>query len=202
METVMAIRLKTNWHHTKRKRKGRVNRERKKTIEDRAGVVGFNIWKVAQQTLRNMMEEEEFNFRTDEQTFGLIIEMIAFLVAIVDRMVYGQISDEERGKLITATAKHLAQSVAENQLDVFGEGDYVTPFLNTLNERFAEYATCSYENGEPGHSFKRVVADHIADIMAAGDNKWVLEWVMDIEIPKAVPMVKKLASSCLGVNPN
>ena len=197
----MAIRLKTNWHHTKRSRKGRTNKERKKTIEDRAGVVGFNIWKVAQQTLRNMMEEEEFNFKSDQQTIGLIVEMVAFLITIVDRMVYGQLSEEDRAKLINATAKHLAQSVAENQFDLFGEGDYVQPFFNTLNERFGEYATCSYENGEPGHSFKRTVADHIADIMAEGDNKWVLEWVMDIEIPKAVPMIKKLVSSGLGVKP-
>ncbi len=198
----MAIRLKTNWHHTRRKRKGRSNREREKTIEDRAGVVGFNIWKVAQQTLRNMMEEEEFNFKTDKQTFGLMIEMIAFLLAIVDRMVYGKLSEEDRGKLISVAAKHLAQSVAENQFDIFGEGDYVQPFFQTLNERFGEYATCSYENGEPGHNFKRVVARHVADVMEASDNKWVLEWVMDIEVPKAVPMVKKVASSCLGVSPD
>lgn len=198
----MAIRLKTNWHHTSRKRKGRANRERKKTIEDRAGVVGFNIWKVAQQTLRNMMEEEEFNFKTDEQTFGMMTEMIAFLLAIVDRMVYGKISEEDRGKLISGAASHLAQSVAENQADIFGEDDYVQPFFQTLNERFAEYASCSYENGEPGHSFKRVVASHVADTLGVGDNKWVLEWVMDIEVPKAVPMVKKVASSCLGVSPD
>lgn len=197
----MAVRLKANWHQTKRVRKGRANEARKKTIEDRAGVVGFNIWKVARQTLSNMMEEEEFNFKSDEQTFGLMIEMVAFFIAIVDRMVYGQISEEDRGKLITGAAKHLAQTIAENQFDVFGEGDYVQPFFTTLNARFGEYATCSYENGEPGHNFKRVVASHVADVMEAGDNKWVLEWVMDIEVPKAVPLVKKLVAGALGVNP-
>ncbi|MDH5632930.1 MAG: hypothetical protein OEZ10_08035 [Gammaproteobacteria bacterium] len=197
----MAVRLKANWHQTKRVRKGRANEARKKTIEDRAGVVGFNVWKVARQTLSNMMEEEEFNFKSDEQTFGLMIEMVAFFIAIIDRMVYGQLSEEDRGKLITGAAKHLAQTIAENQLDVFGEGDYIQPFFTTLNERFGEYATCSYENGEPGHNFKRVVARHVADVMETGENKWVLEWVMDIEVPKAVPLVKKLVASALGVNP-
>ena len=195
----MAIRLKTRWHESKRVRKGKRNVSTVKTIEDRASVVGFNIWKVVQQTLRNMMEEEEFSFKDDRQTFVLITEMLAFLVNIVDRMVYGQISEEDRGKLINTVAQHLGNTLHTNMMDTFGEGEYVQPFYELLNNRFGEYAECSYENGGPGFNFKRVAAAHIAEVMQQADNKWVLEWVMDIEIPKAVPMVQKLVAQSLGV---
>lgn len=197
----MAIRLKTTWHQTKRVRGGRANRTRAKTVEDRASVVGFNIWKVAQQTIRHMMEEEEFNFARDEQVIGVVIELIAFLLQVVDRMVYGQLSEEDRAKLINATAKHLAETVANNQQDMFGEGDYITSFIETINARAQEYAQCTTDKNGPGHAFCRTVADHIADIMAEANNKWVLEWVMDIEVPEAVKLVKRLVGSAMGIKP-
>lgn len=197
----MAIRMSTRWHQTKRVRKGKANRTREKTVEDRAGVVGFNIWKVAQQTVRHMMEEERFNFATDKQVVGVIIELLAFLLQVVDRMVYGQVSEQDRAKLINAAAKHLAETVANNQLDIFGEGDYITPFIDTLNARAKQYAECASDENGPGHAFRRTVADHIADIMAEADNKWVLEWVMDIEVPEALTLVKRLVSSAIGIKP-
>lgn len=198
----MAIRLKTTWHQSKRVRKGKANKTTAKTMSDRASVVGFNVWKVAQQAVRNMMEEEEFRFADDKQTMGTMLELIAFLLQVIDRMVYEQISDEDRAELINSTAKHLAETVANNQTDLFGPGDYIQGFVSILNDRAMEYAKCAYDNAGPGHNFKRVVASHIADILERPDNKWVLEWVMDVEAPKAVDAVKKLVASSLGLKPN
>lgn len=198
----MAIRLKTTWHQSKRIRKGKANRTVPKTMEDRASVVGFNVWKVVQQVIRNMMEEEEFRFANDRQTMGTVIELTAFLLQVIDRMVYDQISDEDRAKLINATAIHLAETVENNQTDIFGPGDYTKTFIQTLNDRASEYAECAYDESGPGHNFKRVLASHIAEILERPDNKWVLEWVMDIEAPKAVDHVRNLVGSALGVKPN
>jgi len=195
----MALRIKAKWHESKRVYKGRRNRSREKTIEDRAGVVAFNIWKVAQHVYRHM-DEEKFKFTTENQIIGTLTEWIAFLLAVIDRMVYGQLSEEDRAKLINTAAGHLARNMNENIADMAaGPGDYSGPFIHALNRRLPEYAECSYDNGEPGYAFKRLLGEKIGDVLAESDNKWVEEYVVDIEIPEAVKMIKGLVSANLGI---
>ena len=195
----MALRIKATWHESKRVHKGRRNRSREKTIEDRASVVAFNIWKVAQHVYRHM-DEEKFKFTTENQIVGTLTEWIAFLLAVVDRMVYGQLSEEDRATLINTAAGHLARNMNENIADMAaGPGDYSGPFIDSLNRRLPEYAECSYENGEPGYAFKRLLGEKIGDTLAESDNKWVEEYVVDIEIPEALKMIKRLVSANLGI---
>jgi len=47
-----------------------------------------------------------------------------------------------------------------------------------------------------------VAAEHIATLLTdtgTPENKWVLEQVLDIEIPEALAMIKKLVASALGI---
>ncbi len=195
----MAIRLKTKWHKTKRvSTKGKRNRARPRTMEDRAGVVAFNIWKIALQTFKNM-EQENFRFATDDQAMDTLTEVIAFLVQITDRTVYGKVSEEDRTKLVNAIAMHLARTMENNQDDFAGSGDHRERFVNTLNQRFADYADCEYNDDGPGYAFKRYLGQKVSEILAETDNKWVIEHVMEIEIPQAIKPLKQLIHSALGI---
>ena len=195
----MALRIKSTWHESKRVHKGRRNRSREKTIEDRASVVAFNIWKVAQHVYRHM-DEEQFKFQTENQIIKSLTEFIAFLLAVVDRMVYGQLSEEDRAILINQAAGHLARNMNENLAEMSaGPGDYSKPFIDALNQRLPEYAQCSYDNGEPGYAFKRLLGEKLGEALAEADNKWVEEYVVDIEIPDMVKNIKKLVSANLGI---
>lgn len=194
----MALRLRTKWHQTKRVRKGKANRAQPKTLADRGGVVGFNIWKIALQTFKNM-EKEDFRFASDEQATATLTEIIAFLVQIVDRMVYQQLDESERGELINMIGVHLAKTMETNMKDLFGPGEYRQAFIDTLNQRFADYAECEYTAEGPGYAFKRYLADKISDILAQTDNKWVVEHVMEIELPEAVKSLQRLVRSSLGI---
>lgn len=167
-------------------------------MEDRAGVVAFNIWRIALQTFKNM-EQENFRFATDDQALDTLTEVIAFLVQITDRTVYGKISEEDRAKLINAIASHLGRTMENNQDDFAGSGDHRQRFVNTLNQRFADYAECEYDDDGPGYAFKRYLGQKISEILAETDNKWVIEHVMEIEIPQAVKPLQQLIHSTLGV---
>jgi hypothetical protein len=79
-----------------------------------------------------------------------------------------------------------------NQLDLFGPGEYRKPFIDALNARFGEYAVFDYRGGEPGYPCLRFFATRVADAMAEGDNKWVVEQMIDIETPEMVRLVGKL----------
>jgi len=194
----MALRIKAKWHRSRRSERNREGSSKPKTPEQLAGVIAFNIWKVAQELFRHM-EKEGFRFAEDSQVTGVITEVIAFLVQIVDRMVYDQLDEEQRRNFITALAKDLAKTMASNQIDLFGPGDYTTPFVDTLNSRFADYAEFPYSDEGPSYAAKRYLGDKVAEVMAATDAKWVLEHVMEIELPEAIKTVQRLTADVVGL---
>lgn len=183
----MALRIKTKFRS-----------RGPKTIEQRASVVAFNIWKVAQETYRHM-NKEGFKFANEQQIAATITEVIAFLVQLSDRLVYGKLSEEERARFITALGRQLAQTMESNQAEVFGAGDYVTPFIATLNSRFQEYAEFDYTADGPSYHFLRYFGDRVSEALAATDNRWVVEHVMEIEAPEAIKVLKRLVHEVLGI---
>ena len=173
--------IKTRWR----------NKKAPRTPEERAGVIGANIWKIALEIFRHM-EKDGFRFGADRQVTAIITEFIAFLVQLTDRTVHGRCDDSERAALINAVAAHLAKTMENNQLDLLGPGDYRAPFIQTLNDRFEDYAQFEYTGGDPGYACLRYFGSKVADAMAGGDNKWVLEQMMEMEAPEMVRLIKKL----------
>jgi len=185
----MAVRLKTRWHRSKRSERNREGSQREKSLENVCSVAAFNIWKLAKDAFTRM-EKENFRFREDTQAIDVIAEFCIFMLHITDRMIYGKLSEEERGPLINGVAREIASTIANNQLDLLGPGDYKEVFINKLNERLANYAECSFEDDEPGYDFLRYLAKNVSDIMSVSDDKWVLEQVMDIEAPELVQRIQ------------
>ena len=171
--------------------KTRWRNKRARTLAERAGVIGANVWKISLEIFKHM-EKEGFRFGSDRLVTGVLTEFIAFLVQLVDRAVYGKLGDADRATLIGEVAGHLAATMENNQLDLFGPGEYRKPFIDLLNTRFAEYAGFECPGGEPGFPCLRYFATRVSDAMASSDNKWVVEQMMDIEAPEMVRVVKKL----------
>lgn len=194
----MAVRMKTRWHRSRRSRRNMEGSSRPKTMDDLAGVVAFNIWKIAQESFRHM-DKEGFTFE-DEQVIGVIREMAAFLIQISDRMVYGKLDEGERAQFINSVARQVVDTLQANQEDLFGPGDYRTPFIALLNERLAQYAEFAYDENEgPGYAFKRYLGERTAEAMAGTDNRWVIEHVMEIEAPEAVKNIRRLVRDVMGL---
>ena len=171
-----------------------------RTLADRAGVIGANVWKIALEIFRHM-EKEGFKFGSDKLVTDVIAECLAFLVQLVDRAVYGRLEDADRATLIGELARHLAATMENNQLDLQGPGEYRKPFIDLLNARSGEYAGFAYAGGEPGFPCLRFFATKVSEAMASSDNKWVVEQVMDIEAPEMVRLVRKLVSETVDTAP-
>jgi len=99
---------------------------------------------------------------------------------------------QELGLSRRSAARHLAATMENNQLDLFGPGEYRKPFIDLLNDRFGEYAGFECPGGEPGYPCVRFFATKVSDAMASSDNKWVVEQIMDIEAPEMVRVIRKL----------
>ena len=171
-----------------------------RTLAERAGVIGANVWKIALEIFKHM-EKEGFRFGSDRLTTEVIAELIAFQVQLLDRAVYGRLEEAERAALIGEVVRHLAATMENNQTDLFGPGEYRKPFIDLLNARFGEYAGFEYRDGEPGYPCLRYFAGKVADAMAGGDNKWVVEQMMDIEAPEMARLVRKLVEQTVAPAP-
>jgi len=171
-----------------------------RSLEERAGVIGANLWKLSLEIFKHM-EKEGFRFGSDRLVTRVLGEFIAFLVQLVDRRVYGTLSEDDRATLVRAVVDHLAATMENNQLDLFGpaeSGDYRKPFIDMLNARFEDYAGFDYPGGEPGYPCLRYFATQVSDAMASGDNKWVVEQMIDIEAPEMVRLVGKLVEQTVA----
>jgi len=171
--------------------KTRWRKKGERTLAERAGVIGANVWKISVEVFKHM-EKEGFRFGSDRLVTEVLTEFIAFLVQLADRAVYGKLSEADRAALIGELVRHLAATMDNNQQDLFGPGEYRRPFIDLLNARFGEYAGFDYPGGEPGYPCLRFFAAKVSDAMASGDNKWVVEQMMDIEAPEMVRLVGKL----------
>jgi hypothetical protein len=63
----------------------------------------------------------------------------------------------------------------------------------------SDYADCSYSDEDgPGFSMRRTFGDHVTQKMGEKDRKWITEYVMEIETPKALKNLKRAMESLLG----
>lgn len=171
-----------------------------RTLADRAGVIGANVWKMAVEFFRHL-EKDGFRFGSDRLVTDVLTEFIAFLVQLVDRAVYARLPEADRAALLSEVVRHVAATMENNQMDLFGPGEYRKPFIDAMNARSAEYAEFEYRDGEPGYDCLRYFASRVSDAMAAGDNRWVTEQMIDVEAPEMVRLARKLVEQALEAKP-
>ncbi|MDJ0880584.1 MAG: hypothetical protein QNJ56_02945 [Gammaproteobacteria bacterium] len=163
-------RLKGGWNQ----------RGRDRSLEEIGSAISFNIWQIAGQGVLDL-ENEGFQTDTQSQRLNVLTEYAAYLLQLVDRMVYEQFELEQRNELITAAGLHMAGILLDNRLETDGEGDHSRVFLNILNQRFGEYSHCQFNRMDgPSFVFLRILGDHVSEQMGEKDNKWITGYVIDI----------------------
>jgi hypothetical protein len=182
----MRIRIKTNWS----------KEEREVSVEDAVSVLAFNSWKIGMQTLLEI-ENEDFQIDTQQQRIEVIEEIMAFMIQALDRIVYSSTSDEDRASLISMYAKKVADHVQDNARDFSGPGDYRSPFIEKLNQRFENYSDTKWddEKHEPGFSMGREFGMNISDVLGPKDKKWALDYIQQVLLPEFYSLFKKTVKS-------
>ena len=181
------MRIKTKWHKT----------DQPKSPEDVASALAFIGWRIAMNRLEHL-ESEGFPIRDNAQRFAIIEEFLAFQLQAADRSAYRVMGEEERRRLVTALAHRFADILEDNLVDVQGLGDYRRPFIELLNRRSADYAELSYTDSGPGYSFLRYFGERVSSAVGEGDNRWVMEQVVEIEAPEAVKLMNKAFTDLLS----
>lgn len=176
------IRVKSSWF------KG----ERQKSPQEIAGALAFTIWRISDNTLKNI-RKADFDIAIGDQYFAFLSEFLIFLVQVADRIVYTQLSAEDRFEFTSALVNKVAEHQAENQSEWLGRPvrEYKDKFIDRLNQRAEEYADFHYTGVDTSFTFILYLGQCMRDVMDEKDKTWVVDQIMAIEVPEAVAMLEK-----------
>jgi len=186
------MRIKSHWFKS----------DREKAPQEIAGVLAFNIWRIADNALKNT-RKAKFEIAIGAQYFSFLGEFLVFLIQVADRIAHRQLPAEARFAFTSALANRVAETLAENQSRLMGGSiaEHKQRFIDKLNLRAGEYADFNYGSDGPEFAFTRYLAFCMREVMDEKDVEWVIDQMMSIEAPEAVDMVEKTMRDLFETEP-
>ncbi len=181
------MRVKSTWHKTQ-----------VKTIDDIAGALAFNSWRITKNHLEDLINESFVIEKT--QVFDVISEYLCFLIQCIDRLVFDKLDAKQRQALILKLAKQSADYFHENKQERIGLGEHWQDFIQIYNARSQDYANYEFTNGDPNYHFLRYFAEKIQKAMTHTDSKWIVQQMVEIQAPKAFKSIKKSVKDLVAVD--
>lgn len=181
----MAMRLKTHWFKP----------QQPKSPEQNAGAIGFIVWRVARNML-DRMRQAGFDIDVGVTYFAFMREVLVFLVQVADRIAYTRLDAQSRAAFTTALVLRCADHLDESEGDLLGAVEAGAPtyrerFIDLYNELSGHYAEFGFGDDGPDFGFRRYLGSRIEPLLPEKDRRWVLDQVMDIEVPEAVTLVTR-----------
>lgn len=202
MSTLPAMRIKSHWFKA----------GEPKSAEQHASAMAFIVWRVAHNMLKRM-RGAHYDIDAGVPYFAFMREVLAFLIAVVDRTAYAKMDADSRYQFTTALVRHCADTLAGNETDLLGPradgAPYQDSFIDLVNELSTHYAefdadpagASTEEAFMPGFGFVRYLGSRLEPTLPPHDRRWVLDQVMAIEAPEAVDIVRSAILDLLSPKP-
>ncbi len=156
--------------------------------------IAFIAWRVASHTIKRL-REASFDIDAGPAYFGVLRELLVFLLVGADRIAYGRLGAEGRTAFTTTLVLRTAALLDENESDLLGPpaGDsYADRFVEQFNVLSGHYGEFGWSEGEgPDFAFTRYLGHRLEALVPEKDRRWVLDQVMAAEVPEAVAMLRK-----------
>ena len=191
---VKPVRVRTIWF----------KKDGERTANEIASAVATTTWRVADKALDNL-GRENYDIITPARGFKLIAEFVAFLAHYCDRMAYATLSPERRIAVLQAVSNRLGELMEENIISVAGPDgnrNFKAEFIEFLNRRFEDYSEFEFPDEEKA-SFPalRFLSLQIREEMGDNDKTWIMDQIMDIEMPEMMGTVRKSFTGLLSDAP-
>ncbi len=185
------MRIKSRWHKS----------DQPKSMPQIASAMAFIVWRVAQNALKRM-RNEQYDIDPGPQYFAFLGELLIFLIQIADRIAYQRLDAAQRREFTTALAFRVAEILDDNQSELLGSpqaGSYQGRFIALLNELASDYAGFEYTDAGPDFACLRYLGNRVMETMVQKDRPWVIDQIMEIEAPEAIATVQKGMHNLLDV---
>jgi hypothetical protein len=191
---VKPVKVRTIWF----------KKDGERTAEEIASAVATTTWRVADKAVDNL-GRENYDIITPARGFKLIAEFVAFLAHYCDRMAYATLTPERRIAVLQAVSNRLGEVMQENIISMVGTDatrNYKAEFIDFLNRRFNDYAEFEFPDDEKA-SFPalRFLSLQIREEMGDNDKTWIMDQIMDIEMPEMMGTVRKSFTGLLSDAP-
>ena len=167
--------------------------------------IAFIAWRVGSHVIKRL-REAGFDIDAGPAYFGVLRELLVFLLAGADRIAYARLGGEGRTPFTRALVLRAAEILDENESDLLGalEGgaSYAERFLEQFNLLSGHYAEFGWSEAEgPDFSFVRYLGHRLEPLLPEKDRRWVLDQVMAVEVPEAVGMLQRSMDGVFSSEP-
>jgi hypothetical protein len=186
---VAAVRIRSRFHT-----------EGQRASSTLASVVAVLAWKLAIESIKRM-RQAKYDIDIGRPYFDFVCDFLIFMAMAADRVAYAKLDGERRADFTAALATRLAEIVEDNNEMLLGEarsGECRRHFIDLFNRRSGDYAEFDYGPDGPDFGFKRYFAACLRDGLPEKDRLWVVDQVMDIEVPDALKALEKTLTGLFG----
>ena len=176
-----------------------------KTPQQTASAMAFITWRAAQNMLKQM-RTARFDIEVGPQYFAFTVEVLVFLIQVLDRMAYERMDAPSRTEFMTALVLRVAQVLQENEDSLLGvppagEPTHSDRFIDLFNQLADHYADFDYGPDGPDFAFMRYFGHRIEAIMPQKDQRWVVDQIMASEVPDALETLQRGMHGVLSTEP-
>ncbi|MDE1949183.1 MAG: hypothetical protein KGI35_11250, partial [Burkholderiales bacterium] len=175
-----------------------------KTPEQNASAMAFIAWRVAVKALQNL-RAAGFSIDAGPPYFGVVRELLVFLLAATDRLAYARLGVEARAAFTPALVRRVAEILAENEselIDAPTGQDFAGLFIEQFNRVGAQYGEFDWSESEgPDFAFMRYLGSRLEALLPAEDRRWIVEQVMAAEAPAAAVMLARAMQGLWSTEP-
>lgn len=168
-----------------------------------ASAAAFIVWRVARHML-DRTRHAGFGVEIGPPYFRFLREVLAFLVAVADRIAHARLDAAQRLEFTGAMVHHLARILQDSEDDLIGpppadqpsHGDSFIDLVDELAGHYAEFGadpTVRDAPGEftPGFAFLRYLGTRLEPVLPPEDRRWILDQAMAVQAPEALAMLQK-----------
>jgi hypothetical protein len=187
------MRVKSQWFKA----------ETPKGATEVAGAVAFIVFRIAQNSLKNM-RNARFELPPGTAYFAFVAEILAFLTLAADRIAHRRGDEAWRIEFTTAVANRVGAFLADNEADLLGAEapeEIKRRFVALVNRRSDDYSDCAWNDDGPDYAFIRCLGHRVAEVMERHEQTWAVSQVIDSEAPEAVAMLQRAMSDLLDTTP-
>jgi len=194
MPNPAAPRLKTQWF-----RHGDC-----RGAAQQASAAAFAVWRIARHTL-DRTRHAAFDVEIGPPYFAFLREVLAFLVAIADRIAHARLAAPQRVEFTNALVRHVARILQDSEDDLlapptWGQPSYGDTFIDLVNQLAIHYAEFGADPGtpvragsfEPDFAFLRYLGHRLESALPPKDRRWVQDQMIAVQGPEAVAMLQRV----------
>jgi hypothetical protein len=168
-----------------------------------ASAAAFIVWRIARHTL-DRTRHAGFDVDIGAPYFAFLREVLAFLVAVADRIAHSRLDAQGRADFTSALVHHLARILQDSEDDLLGAAapgkpSHAATFIDLVNELASHYAEFGADptvpprpgSFEPDFAFLRYLGTRIEAVVPPKDRRWVQDQVIAVQAPEAVAMLQR-----------